>query len=104
MSHGQCLTEDTITEYLEGALDPVVTAACEVHLIACDRCREGLALYMRVLRTDITPEETGRVDRLTETWDRRKTPAPTPARSKGPRRRTFFLSLASVAAAAVFGV
>ena len=27
MDHGQCLTEETLTDYLEGGLDPVIKAA-----------------------------------------------------------------------------
>jgi len=50
--NGECLTESLISEYLEGALTPVLKAACEVHLIACDRCRENLATVMRLLRAD----------------------------------------------------
>jgi hypothetical protein len=34
--HGQCLTDETLTDYLEGALDPAIKAASEVHLIACN--------------------------------------------------------------------
>jgi len=41
-SHGECLTEETLTEYLEGGLDPAIKLASEVHLIACDGCRGRL--------------------------------------------------------------
>jgi tetratricopeptide (TPR) repeat protein len=56
---------------------------------------------MRLLRADISSEESLTVDRLVETWDRRK-PAPTPQTTGF--RRTLVLSLAAVAAAAVFGI
>jgi tetratricopeptide (TPR) repeat protein len=104
MDRGQCLTEETLTEYLEGALDPVVTAACEVHLIACDRCREELALYMRVMQRAVTDDENAKIDRIWGSWDRRE-PLP-PVRKHGgfANRRVWFLSLVSVAAVAVFGV
>ena len=52
-SHGQCLTEETLTEYLEGGMDPAIKAASEVHLIACDNCRSELGYFMRVLEEDI---------------------------------------------------
>jgi tetratricopeptide (TPR) repeat protein len=55
--HGDCLSEECLTDYLEGTLDPVVKGACEAHLIACDPCRENLALFMKVLRDETTPEE-----------------------------------------------
>ena len=75
MDHGQCLTEETLTEYLEGALDPVVTAACEVHLVACDRCREELALYMRVMHRGVTTDENVRIDHISARWNSQRTPA-----------------------------
>ena len=103
MSHGQCLSEETLTEYLEGALDPVVTSACEVHLVACDRCREELALYMRVMQGDVTTEENLRIDQIAGLWDRHKA-IPALKRKTGVARKGWFLSLAGVAAAAAFGV
>ena len=102
MDHGQCLTEETLTEYLEGALDPVVTAACEVHLIACDRCREELALYMRIMHRDVTPDENLRIDQISGSWDRLKDLPPARKTGSG-NHKVWLLSLASVAAA-VFGV
>ena len=56
-NHGECLTEETLTEYLEGVLDPALKAASEVHLIACDDCRNQLAFLMRVLNQEMTAEE-----------------------------------------------
>lgn len=58
-----CLTEELIANYLEGVLTPVVKSACEVHLIACDRCREDLAVFMRLLRKDVDPEEEAELNR-----------------------------------------
>ena len=49
--HGQCLTEETLTEYLEGSLDPALKAVSEVHLVACDGCREQLGYFMHLLGT-----------------------------------------------------
>ena len=57
--HGRCLTEETLTEYLEGGLDPPVKAASEVHLIACDNCRSRLGFYMRLLAQEVSAEELG---------------------------------------------
>src|SRR5262245_39818419 len=51
-----------MADYLEGALTPVVKAACEVHLIGCDRCREKLAAFMRILQPEVTAEENAAVD------------------------------------------
>src|SRR5881409_1682363 len=66
MKHGQCMTDETLTGYLEDVLEPVVKAACEVHLIACDRCRGHLAMYMRVLRTETTPDEDGALKAISD--------------------------------------
>ena len=103
MDHGQCLTEETLTEYLEGALDPVVTAACEVHLIACDPCREELALYMRVMHRGVTTDENVRIDHISGSWDRLKDLPPVRKSGSG-NHRIWILSLASAAAAVLFGV
>jgi tetratricopeptide (TPR) repeat protein len=80
--NGECLTEDLISGYLEGVLTPVVKSACEVHLVACDRCRENLATLMRLLRTDVDPEEEAELNRAMAQWDRREL-QPNPTR-RGP--------------------
>ena len=47
--HGTCLTDETLTDYLEGALDLPLKAASEVHLVSCEDCRNQLALLMLLL-------------------------------------------------------
>ena len=93
--HGQCLTDETLTEYLEGALDPVVKAASEVHLVACEHCRGQLAFFMKVLRDDVTEEESGELKVIAAEWDRRKSVDRPPQ-----RRLTLPGMLAAVAAVA----
>ncbi len=79
--HGQCLTEDTLTEYLEGGLDPAVKAASEVHLIFCDDCRGRLGFFMHVLDEDIKEEETQAIQSITAEWERQKQRHNLPQRS-----------------------
>ena len=100
-ANGDCLTEDLISGYLEGVLTPVVRSACEVHLVTCDRCRENLATFMRLLREDVDPEEEAELNRALAQWDRREL-KPNPARSRGSTfwRRVSF-GLGGVAAALV---
>jgi hypothetical protein len=58
--HGQCLTEEALTEYLEGGLDPAVKAVTEVHLVSCDDCRVQMGDFMHLLRVEVgSEEETG---------------------------------------------
>jgi tetratricopeptide (TPR) repeat protein len=90
-----------LTDYLEGALEPVVKAACEVHLISCDKCRGELAMFMRALRADVTPEEARMVQAMSEAWDKRTAPwIP-------PHQRRFgtpvFVFLSAVAGIALIG-
>jgi tetratricopeptide (TPR) repeat protein len=93
---GQCLADDTLTEYLEGALEPVIQAATEAHLIACEECRNQLAGFMRVLQEDITPEEANTLETVAAEWDRRT------GNKRIPGRRFIFprsfLAIASIAA------
>jgi tetratricopeptide (TPR) repeat protein len=71
MDHGQCLTEDTLTDYLEGGLDRAVTAASEVHLVGCDDCRRRLGFYMRLLSEELTPEESSAIQLVTAEWEKK---------------------------------
>ena len=101
MDHGQCLTEETLTDYLGGALDPAIKAASEVHLVACDDCRLKLGFYMRLLDDEISPDETAKIQSVTVEWDKR-------SKERMPRRtgtlKGRFLSFAAVAAALVMGL
>jgi len=72
--HGQCLADDTLTDYLEGALDPAIKAASEVHLIACDECRRRLGYFTRLLDNDISSEEAAAIQAITAEWERYKVP------------------------------
>ena len=100
--HGQCLTEETLTDYLEGGLDPALKAASEVHLVACDDCRSRLGFFMKLLDENVGPEETSALRAITAQWNKRG------AKARMPRRtgtlKGWFFSLAAVAAAITFGV
>jgi len=71
MKHGACLSDETLTDYLEGSLDPIVQVACEGHLIACDTCRGRLALFMRALQPAVTAEEEAAVESIAQSWNAR---------------------------------
>ena len=70
MDHGVCLTEDTLTDYLEGGLDPAIKAASEVHLLGCDRCRSKLGFYMQLLNEEVTADETAMIESFTAEWEK----------------------------------
>ena len=101
----ECLTEDLISGYLEGSLAPLVKAACEMHLIGCDRCRENLATLMRLLRSDTDPEEEAEVHLALNQWDRRNTPPLQRPRPRLWRRVGYIAGIAAVLVLAVmFGL
>src|SRR5262245_54367908 len=72
MNHGQCLTDEMLTEYLEGGLDPAIRAACESHLVACDKCRIRLAFLMRLLKPEIEPAEELALSAAQQAWGSRQ--------------------------------
>jgi tetratricopeptide (TPR) repeat protein len=84
-AHGQCLTEETLTDYLEGSLDLAVKAASEVHLVSCGDCRQQLAFFMRVLDSDVDPTEAGTLKTIAAEWDKRRGLSETPVRRFGLR-------------------
>jgi hypothetical protein len=94
---GQCLTDETLTGYLEDALEPVVKAACEMHLISCDKCRRELAVFMRLLSAEITPDEEESVSAISTVWDSRKGGVLPPRERRTGTRRGLFSLLAGVA-------
>ncbi len=81
-SHGECLTEETLTDYLEGGLDPAMKLASEVHLIACDECRIRLGSFMRLLKEEVGAEEAAAVESIAQQWNKSK--------HKMPRRTGTF--------------
>ena len=89
---GECLTEDLISGYLEGSLTPIVKAACELHLIGCDQCRESLATLMRLLRSDIDPEEGAELQLAITQWDRGNLTPIRPVRSTGFWKRVSYIA------------
>jgi hypothetical protein len=100
--HGECLAEETLTEYLEGVLDQPLKAASEVHLISCDDCRDRLGYFMRLLDQEVTEHETHKLELVTAEWDRRKTDRQLP-RSTGTFP-AWFLGFIGIAAAIILGI
>jgi tetratricopeptide (TPR) repeat protein len=100
--HGRCLAEETLTEYLEGAIDPLLKTASEVHLISCDDCRSRLGFFMHMLDTGIAAQENQRLEAVTAEWDRIKTDRQLP-RSTGTFP-AWFLGFMGIAAALILGV
>ena len=100
--HGQCLTDEMLTEYLEGSLDPAIKAASEVHLVGCDDCRNQLAFFMRVLQVDVTPEEAEPLAAITAKWEKKKANKRVPLGRRGFRR--LLLAIAAVAAVFALGM
>ncbi len=101
MDHGQCLTEETLTEYLEGKLDPAIKAASEVHLVACDDCRLSLGFYMRLLDEEVRPEEVTAIQLVTAEWEKKSKDRL--ARQTGTWRR-WLLGFSAVAAVLVLSI
>lgn len=98
--HGQCLTEETLTEYLEGSLDTALKAVSEVHLVACDGCRTQLGYYMHLLRTEVCVEEQSALQTIAAKWRDHSNRLP-------PTTGTFpawFLASAGVAAVLLIAV
>jgi len=99
--HGQCLTEETLTEYLEGGLDPAIKAASEAHLVTCDECRTKLGYFMRILEPEMTGKEVSLLQAVTAEWDKKK-------RKYKTQRRTgmfpTFLMAVAVVSVLIIGV
>src|SRR6185436_13947250 len=103
MNHGHCLTDDTLTDYLEGVLDPALKAASEAHLVGCDDCRVKLAFFMRLLKDDMQPEETVAVRAVQEEWTRARNDRRLPGRRLAGTR-SWKIASGGVAAALLLAV
>lgn len=66
--HGDCLTEEVLTCYLEGELEPVLTLTSEGHLLSCRPCREKLRSLMLVLNPHTTTGERAFIQEVEEQW------------------------------------
>jgi tetratricopeptide (TPR) repeat protein len=103
LKHGQCLTDETLTDYLEGVLDPPVKAASETHLIACDDCRVKLAFFIRLLRDERQPTEAIAVRTIQDEWVRARHNRRLPGHRITGSRKWKIVS-GSVAAALLFAL
>ena len=99
----QCLTDETLTEYLEGSLDFGIKAASEVHLIACDDCRANLGFFMRILDEEVHDDEAARLQEITDRWS--KTNRELPRRSGTfPNWLFGLVAIAAVSLLVVVGI
>jgi tetratricopeptide (TPR) repeat protein len=98
--HGLCLTEETLTEYLDGALDPAIRAVSEVHLVSCSECRGRLAFLMHILQPEVTSEEANTLELIAAKWDKQ-----TRRTGQGPFRfATLLVAFAAAVVLLVVGV
>ena len=98
--HGQCLTEETLTEYLEGSLDPALKAVSEVHLVACDGCRTQLGYFMHLVGTEVRAEEESALQTIAAKWQDHRNRLP-PSTGTFP---AWFLASAGVAAVLLIAI
>jgi tetratricopeptide (TPR) repeat protein len=103
MNHGQCLTDEMLTEYLEGGLDPAVRAATEAHLVACEKCRVRLAYFMRLLKQEIEPAEELALSAAQQAWTRRQGHRQVLG-TRLRRNRRWTIASGGIAAAVAFAV
>ncbi len=101
MVQKKCISDDTLTGYLEGLLDSPVRNATEQHLIGCDACRSRLVFYMRILDEDVREEEESLVSAAIEQWGQR----PVEVEKRRPALSVKWLAIAaSVLFAATAGI
>jgi tetratricopeptide (TPR) repeat protein len=100
--YGQCLTDETLTEYLEGSLDVAIKAASEVHLISCEQCRNQLAFFMRVLQPDVSSTEAKTLQAIAADWEKKT--GNKVATAGSPARSRFLVVFATVAAMLVVSI
>lgn len=99
MNHGECLTDETTTDYLEGSLDLAIKAATEAHLVACDSCRAKLVFFMQLLKAEVEAHEDVTLVAIQEKWSQAPSDLRFPGR--GARRKGWKMASGGVAAAAV---
>lgn len=64
------LSDEDVTDYLEGEVPEDKRQAIEEHLVGCDECHEKMVLYMKVLKEETTDEENQRLEQLGRMWDK----------------------------------
>jgi tetratricopeptide (TPR) repeat protein len=103
MNHGQCLTDEMLTDYLGGELDAPVKTASEAHLVACDDCRVKLAFFIRLLREDRSPSEAVAIRAIQDEWVRARRDRGLPGRGTS-RLRNWRIVSGGVAVALLLAV
>lgn len=95
MSDKNCLSDETLSSYLEGHLPEDQKNLAEAHMVVCDSCRAQLAFFMRILDEDVRKEEDAVVDAAMRRFEDRRPGVPVPNRRR---------ALLAVAAAVIAGV
>src|SRR5262245_58263713 len=103
INHGQCLTDEMLTDYLEGGLDPAVRAGSEAHLVACDKCRIRLVFFMRLLKQEIEPAEELALSAAQQAWTKRQGDRQA-LNTRARRTRRWTIATGGIAAAVVLAV
>jgi len=57
------ISDEELTQYLEGSLPEQQQPELETHLLTCDDCRGRLAMFMRMMKSEESPEEAKHVER-----------------------------------------
>ncbi len=114
MSDKNCLGDETLAKYLEGHLPEPHRNSAEEHMVKCDFCRGQLALFMRILDSDVRKEEDAVVDAAIRRFERRRPGMAVPAtgrdflrshdQSSNPNRRRAFVAVAATFIAGVGAV
>lgn len=98
-----CLSDETLSLYLEGRLEAPLRLASEQHMVECDHCRGRLVFFMRVMNEGVLAEEESAIDDAIARFTARFGENPIPARPEpGPRvERSRMGAMVAVAAALV---
>lgn len=83
-NRGDCLEDETVTDYISGTLSPAVRLACEEHLAGCRPCRERLTLYMGLLQEEVLDSEVRLVEETTRVWNAKFGVQPSAAEIRSP--------------------
>ena len=58
------LEDDILSSYVSGDLSEPDATECQGHLVECNTCRQDLALLIRVMDENVSPEELAIIDRI----------------------------------------
>jgi tetratricopeptide (TPR) repeat protein len=91
----QHIADDILKQYYDASLSGREMAECEKHLVKCDTCRSGFAVFVRLLDANVSADEASILDKAEA-----ELPSSTPA---GHGRTAFnpFVKLTVIAASLV---